>query len=49
MVQAPILTNSDIRRVFRITETGEIAALKISDVANARCPEREVPTFSQCR
>ena len=49
MTQATSLTDSDIRRVFRITETGDIAELKISDVANAPCPEREVPTSCLCR
>jgi integrase/recombinase XerD len=69
MAQASVLTDSDIRRVFRIVETtrhaernrlafvlsiyagmriGEIAALRISDVANGeRVPRREVKLSSQ--
>lgn len=69
MAQASVLTDSDIRRVFRIIETtrhaernrlafvlsiyagmrvGEIAALRISDVANGeRVPRREIKLSAQ--
>jgi integrase/recombinase XerD len=69
MAQASVLTDSDIRRVFRIIETtrhaernrlafalsvyagmrvGEIAALRIGDVANSqREPRREIKLSAQ--